>query len=443
MNANMMRASVKAILAVAVCALFFARPNAAQASTFKVIHNFCSKFQCADGADPGAGLLMDSAGNLYGTTESGPDGPDSGVAYQLSLNVAKSKWVSTTLHRFCRGVCTNDGSDPRAELIIDSTGDLYGTTALGGPGNLGTVFELLPNGDRERRTLKLLHTFNDTDGNFPTAALSYDGAASGVAYDGLSPLYGTTEFGGRRLCGGGCGVVFSLTPNGGDWTESTVYEFCSLTDCRDGTFPAASVLVEDSSLFISTLDGNLKTATRGTILELTGHSATVLHVFCKAHRNCADGGSPGELTSDASGTLFGAGQFGGAHRKGCCGVVYKLVPSGKDSPYTVLHDFCDLRNCKDGAQPDSNILIDTSGNLYGATFNGGGHNSTSTGAGGGTVYKLTGTALETLHAFCEQRDCTDGQNPVGNIVMDGAGDIFGVTQAGGKFGHGVVFEISP
>jgi uncharacterized repeat protein (TIGR03803 family) len=109
----------------------------------------------------------------------------------------------------------------------------------------------------------------------------------------------------------------------------------------------------------------------------------------------------------------------------------------------VLYNFCALKNCEDGAEPYSDLIVDQSGNLYGTTNNGGGHLIDQNHLGGGTVFRLVGSTLETLHAFCSGRDCRDGEYPIGGVVMDASGNLFGTTSAGGKYGAGVVYEISP
>src|SRR6185312_4917897 len=147
-------------------------------------------------------------------------------------------------------------------LVIDVNGNLYGVTSFGGANGEGVAFELSPNADRTAWTFSILHNFcsvggfNCTDGRTPApnAGLTYSGAASGVLYDGVSPLYGTAYGGG----GHGYGVIFELLPSESrtSWTQNVLYSFCAQASCTDGSYPAAAILVDGTgNLFGTTWSG--------------------------------------------------------------------------------------------------------------------------------------------------------------------------------------------
>jgi uncharacterized repeat protein (TIGR03803 family) len=330
-------------------------------------------------------LIFDSAGNLYGTTISGGRYGD-GVAFQLSLG-ANGVWKETILHDFAGG---NDGNYPQGQLSIDAAGHLYGTTLFGGGPNracengCGTVFELSP-GTNGEWTETILHSFEYThaDGAYPTSGVVLDSAGNvygttqsggthsggtvfevspvdgtwtesilhnfcssancsdgglptaGMIFDTAGNLYGTTAQGGTGTgCSGGpCGTLFELSPGAGNsWTESVLYSFCSLA-------------------------------------------------------KCADGASPGEhpLTMDALGNLYGTtgggGDDGGICESYGCGTVFELSPgAGGGWSENVLYKF--PPNGLHGLEYLSGLVLDSEGNLYGTTGDGGAY-------GFGTVFEVT------------------------------------------------------
>lgn len=313
-----------------------------------------------DGGLPKAGLIFDGAGNLYGTTAY--YGSYAGVAFELTPG-ANGTWTEKPLHEFL----LDDGTVPMAPLIFDASGNLYGTTFVGGSEAVnsdGVVFELMHNEDGTW-TEKALFTFS-------YAGSSGDGPMAGLILDAAGNLYGTTYWGGSG-CFIGCGVVFKVTPNlDGSWTESVVHEF---TNGEDGGFPAA------------------------------------------------------DLIFDGAGNLYGTTSSGGTYGNG---VVFRLT-SKSDGTWTesILHAF----NGADGASPSGGLIFDTAGNLYGATGAGGR-------SGYGVVFKLApssgGTWRESvLHSFLGY-----GQAPAGGVVMDKAGNLYGTASAGNN-NHGLVFEITP
>jgi uncharacterized repeat protein (TIGR03803 family) len=380
-------------------------------SKYEVLYSFGA--QANDGANPQAGLIADSAGNLYGTTVNGGAGTV-GTVFKLAPDGAE-----TVLYSF--GKRANDGANPYAGLIADSEGNLYGTTSLGGKGcgshyepttTCGTVFKVTPKGKE-----KVLYSFGGGDDGWnPLAGLIMDRAGN---------LFGTTEFGGHSGCGSlNCGTVFELAPDG---TERVLYAF---TGGYDGYFPIAGVIADNA--------GNLYGATvaspGGIVFELTRKNKwaeTALYHFC-SKANCRDGNNPrGDLIEDDAGDFYGVTAVGGKARD-CdgsgCGVVFKLTPNGGQ---TVLYSFC----CSHGSNPVAGLIADSAGNLYGTTVNGGAAN-------GGTVFKVTPNEKETvLYSFCSEANCTDGAQPVAGLIEDKQGNLYGATPSGGAYGQGAVFKV--
>jgi uncharacterized repeat protein (TIGR03803 family) len=314
-------------------------------------------FGGTNGTQPGAGLLRDAAGNFYGTTPYGGDNEPScgklkgcGVAFELS-----PKGKETVIHKF---TATPDGFFPDGPLVEDAAGTLYGTTQLGGPNGLGTVFKIDMTGGET-----ILYSFTGgSDGCFP----------GGVILDSAGNLYGVTSAGGAGFGNDGVGVVFKLDPAG---NETVLHTFGG----GDGANPS-SVLLFDSqeNLYGTTQNGGTSEGCGfsgcGTVFELSPQEngswlEAVLYSFCSVSE-CADGERPlsGPLVRDASGNIFGTTLFGGAYRNcngDACGVIFKLDPAGKE---TVLHSFT---GGADGADPWAGLVMDGSGNLYGTTQEGG------------------------------------------------------------------------
>jgi uncharacterized repeat protein (TIGR03803 family) len=274
----------------------------------KVLH--CFDWKIEDGYTPVASLTFDASGNLYGTTEFGGiyNAGYYGTVFKLTSGT-DGRWNEKVLHNF--DFNGTDGYNPLAGLVLDSSGNLYGTTDTGGNTTNGTVFEMTP-GKNGSWTEKVLYNFTGgSDGSLSNSGLVRDSAGS---------LYSTTVAGGDPHCtyGGGCGTVFKLTPDAkGKWTFTTIHMFQE----KDGAFPG------------------------------------------------------GGLIFDGDGNLYGVTNQGGAYKSGgCenlgCGTVFKLTP-GAGGKWTekVLHSFND--NGMDGWEPDGGLIIDVAGNLYGTTYSGG------------------------------------------------------------------------
>ncbi len=337
-----------------------------------------------DGANPAGVLVLDSAGNLYGTTYAGgnddectfepPDG--CGVVFQLTP-VAGGGWQGRLLHTFTGG---NDGGNPLAGLIIDAAGNLYGTTRGGGTNCLGcgTVFKLAPAGDgtwHETVLYNFCSVANCADGEQPWAGLLLDSAGN---------LYGTTQTGGIGTCAPeGCGVVFELTPTSDGWKETVLHAFTGGGDGGNPTAslaldPAGNLY--GTTAYGGTIGANcfhdLSGTGCGVAFELTpnsnGWKGTVLHAFSGDR----DGGNPlAGLTLDSAGNLYGTTASGGnvsdckALQYDGCGVVFELTPTSSKGGWkeTVLHAFT---GGVDGYLPQAALIFDGAGDLYGTTWSG-------------------------------------------------------------------------
>jgi uncharacterized repeat protein (TIGR03803 family) len=282
-----------------------AAATALQAQTFKVLHNFT----VLDGENPSAGLTMDRAGSLYGTTLYG-GASGNGTVFKLSHS--HSNWVLNTLYSFTGA---DDGGYPQARVTFGADGSLYGTTSAGGYQGYGTVFNLKPQPSACKTALcpwteTVLYRFQGgSDGGVPTYGdLTFDPAGS---------LYGTTLGGGLQSCNGAtCGVVFKLTHSGASWTESVLYSF---TGGNDGGNPYSGVIFDNAGDLYGTCYLGGGAGSLGTVYELassgSGWTEKTLTDFP------GGGGSPiGGLTFDAQSNLYGTGFVGGT--------VFELMPSG-------------------------------------------------------------------------------------------------------------------
>jgi uncharacterized repeat protein (TIGR03803 family) len=316
--------------------------GAAAASKYKVLHSFTG----SDGANPYAGLIFDTAGNLYGTTLNGGGSHREGTVFKLKRN-SDGSWTESVLYSFCHLTNCADGFVPNSRLIFDAAGNLYGT-AGGGAYGVGAVFKLTPNSDGSW-TESVLYSFAGADGDGPFAGLIFDAAGN---------LYGTTVGGGAHRRG----IAFKLTPNSdGSWTESVLYSFCSLTNCADGSYPHGCLIFDSAGNLDGTTQQGGGAHRRGTVFKLAPNAdgswtESVLHSFQSG--NPFDG-----LTLDAAGNLYGTTSQGGPADGGA---VFKLSPQSDGSwGYSVLRFFYG----KPALSPYAGVLLDNVGNLYGTTLN--------------------------------------------------------------------------
>ena len=386
----------------------------------------------SDGGNPQAGLVMDGAGNLYGTAEIGGSfqGQCShggcGVVFEL-IPASDGTWQRKVLHSF-QGP---DGLYPASQLVLDSAGNLFGTTPYGGscgdPG-CGTVFELSSTTDG-KWNFQTIYAFGE-NGN-PQPNLLFDSAGN---------LYGTTI---GFLSGQYFGTVFELSPGTkGQWSEDVLYVFCSQTHCSDGAGPTGNLAFDQAgNLYGATLEGGTQNeGGRGVVFELVrGSGGSWSEKVLYAFHGGKDGAGPrGGVLFDATGNLYGTTIFGGtnclAHYG--CGTVFELTPSSSGWTETIIHDFS---AGDDGRTPWAGLMKDGEGNLYGTTVVSG---TAPDFGGGGTMFELTQTSngwQETVHEFRN----TDGALPAAGLVSDNSGNLYGTTDVGGTNGYGTVFELSP
>lgn len=365
---------------------------------FYAFHQFTGP--TSDGAYPFAPLLQDPAGNLYGETVSGGTGTlcnNNGCGTVFKVD---SSGTETVLYNFSGGA---DGRNPYNGLVQDSSGNLYGTTELGGSSGCdfglgcGTVFKIDTSG-----TETVLYNFTGgADGGYPLGGLVRDSSGN---------LYGTTEGGGS----GAWGTVFKLDTTN---TLTTLYNF---TGGSDGGQPTYEALIMDGSgnLYGTTEFGGSSGA--GTVFKVdTSGVETVLHSFSGG---TTDGCSPlGGATMDASGNLYGTAESCGSGID--AGIVWKVDTTGTE---TVLYNFT---GGTDGGNPFAGVILDSSGNLYGVTEVGGT-------AGYGTLFQVSGTTETVLRSFSS---ASDGAFPIGGLIFDADGNIYGTAQVGGSGNSGTVW----
>jgi uncharacterized repeat protein (TIGR03803 family) len=315
-----------------------------------------------------AGVTFDSSGNLYGAALDGGT-YDSGTAFELTPKA--DDWTLDVLHSFGS---SNDGWKPWGELVLDESGNVYGTTQG------STVFELTPSagGDWVENTI---YSFKAKGDGYSLEA--------GLTWDAAGNLYGTTIYGGviTKGCGSGCGTVFELSPTSGGWKEHVLYRFKWVPGGRDGQAPYASVVFDGAGNLYGTTAGggpdNRCGGGCGTVFKLTpsknGHwTESVIHSF-KADKN--GNASFARVVLDNAGNLYGTTQRGGIGTcQGGCGVVFKLAPGSNGHwTYSVLHRFTG----PDGATPNAGLTFDKAAkHLYGTTSFGGAN-------GAGTVFEIT------------------------------------------------------
>jgi uncharacterized repeat protein (TIGR03803 family) len=350
------------------------------------------------------------------------DGTLALVILLLSLVVTTRSAQAQTLTVLYSFKNTPDGARPNAGLIRDAAGNLYGTTWRGGTFDYGTVFKL-----NEAGKYKVLHSF--------TGRVDGGSAYSPLIRDPAGNLYGTTWSGGDRT--GCCGALFKLDATG---KETLLHGFAG--GDGDGGEPSAG-LIRDAAgnLYGTTTEGG--PSNYGTVFKLNAAGKyRVLYFFTGA--SGADGANPySGLIRDSAGNLYGTTLYGGIYENG---TVFKLDTTGKE---TVLHAFTgSFTGGADGAWPKAGLIRDPAGNLYGTTLVGGlilGCTQSSTGCG--TVFKLDGTGIETvLYSFT---GWADGAIPLGGLIRDPAGNLYGTTQYGGDltcpdfvpFGCGTVFKL--
>lgn len=420
--------SVRFRLTVALFAVALLVTGTRTVAQENVLYNFGANG--TDGIFPYASLIFDAHGNLYGTTYNGGISGD-GTVFELTPK-AGGGWTEKVLHSFNNN--GKDGIDPQANLIFDVHGNLYGTTPNGGANGFGTVFELTPKAGGGW-TEKVVHSFkfNGTDGMDPIA---------GLTVDAKGDLYGTTSEGGVF----GAGTLFELTPKeGGGWGETLLHKFngkdgispqANLIFDAHGNLYGTTLIGGD----LAECDGS----GCGTVFELLpkaggGWTQQVLHSFIN---NGKDGINPqAGLILDTHGNLYGTTSAAGAFG---FGAVFELTPkAGGVWTEKILHSF--NNNGTDGTYPQAGLILDATGNLYGTTVNGGDLADCNS-SGCGTAFELIpkaggGWTEKILHSF--NNNGTDGTYPQAGLILDTTGNLYGTTYQGGTNNDGTVFEITP
>jgi uncharacterized repeat protein (TIGR03803 family) len=425
-----------ALLASALCTSLFAQPAGPKLTT---IYEFAGS---PDGAYPVGNPAADSSGNLYTAAQAGGVWAFGGVS---QLKLSGSTWSETVLYSFTGGA---DGGTPSGTLTVDTKGNVYGTTLAGGNG-CGVVFELSPG---TTWTQTVLYTFTcGSDGSGPN---------SGLVFDANGNLYGTTANGGpvTPACAGygtdipaGCGVAFQLVPpaSGTTWTENVLYSF---TGATDGAQPGAGVILDSKgNLYGSAYYGGPSSsftvcpsittgapAGCGVVFKLTPPASgtawteTVLYSFTGA----ADGSNPAAgLTFDAKGNLYGSAEYAGSGD----GTVFQLAKPAKGTTTWTFGVILTMGG-KKGDFPFGELMINAKGTIYGASYAGGTK-------GQGVIYQLTHPkkgstkwAQVVLYNFTGK---SDGSRPQGGVILMGA-SLFGTTTgSGGASSSGTVFELVP
>jgi uncharacterized repeat protein (TIGR03803 family) len=401
-----LRLSVLSVLLAAV----------AQGQSYKVLYSF----QCApDGAGPEAGLTRDKAGNLYGTTSIGGSlncaFGGCGTVFQITPS-----GVEKVIYMFQGKIAANDGQNPQGTIQFDGAGNMYGTTILGGntttcgAEGCGTVYKISPQGKET-----ILHSFSaGTDGLEPVG---------GLATDHAGHLYGVASAGGAY----GGGTLFRMGMDGSQYT--ILHQFSPTTE---GTGPEGNIILDAA--------GNIYGATQGgtsylggTVYKLdSAGNLTVLHTFTGVPDALSPRLSP---VRDAHGNLYGeTDDGGGGTAPFCgpspgCGTVYKVDSAGNES---VLYAF---GGTTDGAVGANGVALDTQGNIYGTTIEGGFTTGACAFDGCGTLFEVTPSGTETvLHQFGTTSG--DGTSPFAASLLRVGRTLYGTTSFGGTSGCGTIFE---
>ena len=381
----------------------------------------------ADGVNVGQpyGLVADAAGNLYGA--SGTTEHPYGSIFKLAKGPT-GHWNMTVLYDFRGGT---DGDGPNATLTIDSAGNIYGTTIYGGAVRdcdlgCGTIFKLTPSSYLPWKKTTLYSFTGSSDGFYPYA---------GVTLDSAGNLYGTTG-------GGGCGTVYQLSAGAtGTWSKSILYTF----QCApDGQQPESNLVFDRSgSLYGTTSIGGGGTCPGnygcGTVFKLTPTSGSWKEQVLYSFKGTTDGGQPGTsgVALDRGGNLYGTTEFGGDFSS-CgygCGVVFELSPSsGGQWTENVLYAFS---GGTDGSIPYTTPTRSQSGLLYGVTLAGG------SSCGCGTVFQLAESSGNWTESTVYEFSGSDGNEPDSTLILDNMGNLYGTTAEGGADSHGVVFKLFP
>ncbi len=389
-------------------------------------------FRETDGDSPVGGLVIDQSGNLYGSTiGGGTAATPEGTVFEL-IPASSGPWTEKTLWNFMGG---KDGSILKYGVIIGAAGKLYGTTQYNGglTGN-GTVFQLTPtaSGPWKETTLS-----NLADGN--------GGPTTGLTADGAGNFYGATNFGGAN----GFGMIYELSPkSGGGWKITVIYNFTTgLTSDGQAFGASPSNLIFDAAGNLYGETGYGGAGANGSVYELSpGAGGTWVEKDLYDFTGGADGSLPiGGLIFDAVGNLYGNTRNGGSSTA-CnelgCGTVFELSPSGAGWSKTILYNL--QGGVTDGDHPEGGVIFDKAGNLYGTTFFGGPTGQCGP-AGCGSMFEISPSAggWKETFVYLFTGKPGNGSGPAAGLISDNAGNLYGTTTNGGNGGDGIAFEFSP
>ena len=312
-------------LAVVGLAIVAVAPGQSRAASLTTLVSFCSLFSCVDGANPRAGLIADANGNLFGTTVAGGAdgfGDDGGTVFEIAKTTSGYASTATILVSFCPLDNCVDGSLPEAGLMGDANGNLFGTTFKGGASGLGTVFEIAKTASGYASTPTVLVSFC-------ALANCADGAApeAGLIADANRNLFGTTAAGGANAGG----TVFEIAKTAGGYasTPTTLVNFCSLVNCADGATPAADLIADAngnllSTTFVGGAFGGRNSG--GTVYEIVDSGFVVPPIFA---------GTPGYPKCFGKSVSALAKQFGGLNNAAAA-LGYPSV----DALQNAIMEFC-------------------------------------------------------------------------------------------------------
>jgi uncharacterized repeat protein (TIGR03803 family) len=323
-------------------------------------YGFCEKTGCTDGDSLQGSLTQSMDGTFWGTTTGGGANGNYGTIFRITKG-----GVLTTLYSFCAQVNCKDGSAPTSPPIEGTDGNFYGTTYEGGYGNRGTIYKITPTGQFST-IYTFCHDYYCTDGDAPYGAMIQGGDGN---------LYGTTAGGGAN---NGFGTVFKVTQSG---NLTVLYSFCSRQGCADGWRPYDPLVLGTDGNFYGVTQWGGNSDYNGTLFEITPSGVlTTLYNFC-SQTNCADGSQPyGGLSQGTDGSFYGTTATGGLYGEG---TVFRLSQGGS---LTSLYSFCAQSGCEDGAIPQGDVIQATNGKFYGTTTAGG--NNPVCGEGCGTIFSV-------------------------------------------------------
>jgi uncharacterized repeat protein (TIGR03803 family) len=456
-------------------------------STCTVLYSFSGSG--GDGAVPQASLTLDGAGNLFGTTVEGGEG-DGGTIFELPCKNYNASTQSCETYSSTDMVLDSfygsNGEDPIASLILDRSGNLFGTTSNGGATGNGTVFELACAGyDASSQSCAVYSSTDTVLYNFTGFGVDGQTPAAGLILDSAGNLFGTTFYGGAR----GEGTVFELacaSYNASAQSCATYSSTDAVIDLGDfaEVYTSATPIIDGAGNLFGTTFGYL--TNQGTVFEVSGAatasgggggSTTAQTIAFPDPGTQTVGGNPVALEASASSglqvnyasnstsmctvsggtaTMVAAGacsitasQAGNSTYAAATPVTVRFTvnaaPPAHGQAFSTLYSF--TASGGDGAGPYAGLVLDGAGNLFGTTFGGGS-------GGGGAIFEITCTNYSASTGSCERYNSTDtllydftwsegdGAAPYAGLFLDGVGNLFGTTVWGGARGYGTVFELA-